>query len=309
MEYKTIEVNALSNDNIHTLYGKMYIPLGTLKATVQIIHGMSEHMELYDEFMSELAQNGYIAVIHDQLGHGKTAGSKEALGFFAEKDGDEILIKDAYTFACKSLSEYKDLPHVLFGHSMGSFIARIYSRRYTDMCDMLILSGTGGRQRFSALGLALAHAGAVLKGKEYRPETVQRIFLNFCNVLFREDKNPYAWTTSDKNVQRAHVEDEYYNFVFSFEAMRDVIALSDKCNSMDWYKNRRRDMPTLVLSGSKDPVGEYGEGVSEVRWRVNAFGENNICFVVYENLRHELLHEVNKRVVIDRILEWMSENL
>ena len=91
--------------------------------------------------------------------------------------------------------------------------------------------------------------------------------------------------------------------------MRDVLALSDKCNSMDWYKNRRRDMPTLVLSGSKDPVGEYGEGVSEVRWRVNAFGENNICFVVYENLRHELLHEVNKRVVIDRILEWMSENL
>ena len=85
MRFTTLEIQTLSTDSIHTLYGKIYIPIGTPKGIVQIIHGMSEHMELYDEFMSELAKNGYVSVVYDQLGHGKTAGGKDDLGFFAEE--------------------------------------------------------------------------------------------------------------------------------------------------------------------------------------------------------------------------------
>ncbi len=309
MRYTTLDLKTHSNDNVHTLYGKIYIPIGTPKGTVQIIHGMSEHMELYDEFMSLLAQNGFVSLIHDHLGHGKTAGSTNALGFFAEKNGDELLIRDAHKFACEFLSDYSGIPHVLFGHSMGSFIGRIYAQRYPAMCDRLILSGTGGHVKGAALGLALTKAGDSLYSRSHCPERVQKIFFDFCNVQFRDDKNPYAWTTSDTDVQRAHTNDKYYNFVFYYKAMNDVVMLSEKCNSKQWYDNFRTDLPTLIISGEKDPVGDHGRGVLEVYKKIKNTGAKDVSLKIYKDCRHELLHEKNRREVEADILKWLSHRI
>lgn len=309
MRYTTLDIQALSTDKIHTLYGKIYIPLGTPKAVLQIIHGMSEHMELYNEFMSKLAENGYVVLIHDQLGHGKTAGGIDKLGFFAAKNGDALLIQDAYLFANKFLSEYSGLKRILLGHSMGSFIARICCEEYPDMCDLLILLGTGGHQKTSALGLALTQAAGVVHNEEYRSEPAQKLFFDFCNILFRDDKNKYAWTTRNINVQKQHIDDKYYNFVFSVKAMNDVVMLSTECNTEEWYNNIRKDLPILILSGEKDPVGEYGKGVFDVYRKLHILGSEDVYFKLYGECRHELLHEENKEDVINDILKWISNRI
>ena len=309
MRFTTLEIQTLSTDSIHTLYGKIYIPIGTPKGIVQIIHGMSEHMELYDEFMSELAKNGYVSVVYDQLGHGKTAGGKDDLGFFSEKDGDEILIGDAQKAACEFLSDYSGIPHILFGHSMGSFIARLCAQRYPEMCDMLILSGTGGHQRGSALGLALTKAGDSLHGRSYRPDHLQKMFLDYCNMMFRDDNNLYAWTTSDTSVQKEHFDDPKYNFVFSYKAMNDVVALSEKCSGNDWYDGFPVDLPTLIISGEKDPVGDYGRGVIEIYKKLVSCGANDVSLKIYKGCRHELLHEKNRREVTKDIIKWLSNRV
>ncbi|PKM58834.1 MAG: alpha/beta hydrolase, partial [Firmicutes bacterium HGW-Firmicutes-4] len=42
------------------------------KGVVLIVHGMAEHARRYHEFMDFLYQHHYLAVIHDQRGHGQT---------------------------------------------------------------------------------------------------------------------------------------------------------------------------------------------------------------------------------------------
>ncbi|HAV92440.1 TPA: alpha/beta hydrolase, partial [candidate division WOR-3 bacterium] len=44
---------------------------------VQIIHGIAEHSGRYGEFIDFLVKNGYAVYIHDQRGHGRTAGTLE----------------------------------------------------------------------------------------------------------------------------------------------------------------------------------------------------------------------------------------
>ena len=38
-----------------------------------------------------------------------------------------------------------------FGHSMGSFLSRHYSRHYANELSVLVLSGTGGKPGFVSL--------------------------------------------------------------------------------------------------------------------------------------------------------------
>lgn len=51
------------------------------RAVVQLVHGMSEHKERYIPFMQYLAKLGYVVVIHDHRGHGKSVKHQDDLGF------------------------------------------------------------------------------------------------------------------------------------------------------------------------------------------------------------------------------------
>ena len=66
---------------------KSCTPDGSPKAVIQIAHGIAEHIDRYEDFMRFLAENGYVAVANDHLGHGKSAENPGEYGFFAEEDG------------------------------------------------------------------------------------------------------------------------------------------------------------------------------------------------------------------------------
>ena len=40
------------------------------RGILQLVHGMSEHKERYEEFMRYMADKGFVTVIHDHRGHG-----------------------------------------------------------------------------------------------------------------------------------------------------------------------------------------------------------------------------------------------
>lgn len=294
-----------SADGIHTLNGIIYVPVGTVKATVQIIHGMCQHIELYDEFMSRLAENGYACFAHDQLGHGKTAGTTEGLGFFAEEDGDKLLVRDAYRFACEFVGDYSGVKHFVFGHSMGSFTARILSVEHPDIVDGMILAGTSGIQKAAPIGIAFTDVKSRVQGGDHRSESAQRLFYDMYNQHFRAENRDYSWLSTLPEEIEAHEKDELFNFTFSVKAMNDVVRLCSECSSDEWFSNFRRDCPTLMLSGENDPLGDFGRGVLEVYKRLSAISPDNVTFKLYSNARHELLHEYCKNTVIADILKWI----
>ena len=70
-------------------------PKQSPKGIVQICHGMAEHKERYEPFMQMLCNNGYISVIHDHRGHGKSVKNAADLGYFYDDSGKAI-IEDAH---------------------------------------------------------------------------------------------------------------------------------------------------------------------------------------------------------------------
>ena len=70
-----------SNDGIHTLHHHFFDCQSKPKATLLIVHGMSEHGGRYDAFAQFLAEQGIAVATYDQLGHGKTANCQEELGY------------------------------------------------------------------------------------------------------------------------------------------------------------------------------------------------------------------------------------
>ncbi len=110
---------------IHCLIEIPENPCGIL----QIVHGMSEHKERYLPFMEAMAKSGWICVIHDHRGHGESVKTKEDLGYFYDTTGT-YLMEDVHQLTYLMKQRFPTLPYVLFGHSMGSLLARAYTKKY-----------------------------------------------------------------------------------------------------------------------------------------------------------------------------------
>ncbi|MBR5545095.1 MAG: alpha/beta fold hydrolase, partial [Clostridia bacterium] len=110
---------------------------------VQLTHGMAEHIARYDEFARFLASNGFVVCGNDHLGHGKSIECRAEIGFMGEENGDKRLVDDMHILTKIMKKRNPDIPYFLFGHSMGSFCARIYATHFGDELDGVILCGTG----------------------------------------------------------------------------------------------------------------------------------------------------------------------
>lgn len=129
---------------------------------VQIVHGIAEHIARYDAFAAFLAEHGYIVVLHDQLGHGKSAPDEAHLGFFSEENGWEKAVQDIRSLHDKTAAKYPGKPYFIFGHSMGSFLTRTYLIRFRTGLDGAVISGTGHQSP------ALVSAGKVMSAIDIR---------------------------------------------------------------------------------------------------------------------------------------------
>ena len=76
------------------IFTRLYEPDGEPKAVLQISHGMAEHSALYKPFCEYMAQRGFVVVINDHLGHGRSVTSGALYGHFGEKGGLYNVVED-----------------------------------------------------------------------------------------------------------------------------------------------------------------------------------------------------------------------
>lgn len=304
MSFEIKEMTVKSTDNIHTLVGRIYIPDGEARGVVHIVHGMTEHINRYDHFMSALAENGFVAFGYDNLGHGKTAKDDSELGFIAAKDGWKYLVNDveAATLSVKHL--YPDKPFYLFGHSMGSFIVRLAAVSFGDLYKKLIICGTGGKNPLSNIGLLLTSFLKAVKGKRYISKTVLNMAFGTYNKRF-DDSSKYNWLTKDKAIIEKYANDKYCTFSFTVSAMHDLITLNSTCNKKNWYKEISKTLPILLISGADDSVGNYGKGVTQVFNDLKKCGAN-VTLKLYPDCRHEILNDTCKEETLSDIIKFIK---
>lgn len=282
---------------------RMWIPEDP-QAALQITHGMAEYIDRYDEFASFFAENGVLVYGNDIVSHGKSISSGMPKGYFGEQSGWDAVVQDMRTLRDLVKNEFKGIPFILLGHSMGSFLARTYAGRDGADFDAFIFSGTAGANPVLAIGKLIAKSEIKKTGGKVPSITLFNMSFGSYNKAFQPNRTTNDWLSRDEAKVDLYVADENCGFPFTAHAMLDVFTGLSEISNEKWAA-RVPKRPILMLSGAKDPVGNSGKGVKQVYgWLVKTGHEAELK--LYENGRHEMLNEINRKDVYGDILLFVN---
>ena len=285
-----------SSDGVHQLYCRIFFPQETPVGLFHVVHGMIEHIRRYEDFMRALAAQGWLCYGFDNLGHGYTVSDMSELGYPGKW---QYLADDVRSVTRKMKAEFgKELPCVLMGHSMGSFIVRLAAT--PALWDKLIVMGTAGPNPVSEVGLALIAHKIKKEGDRAVSPMMEKMIFGSYNKRFLEEKDRISWLSTVPAVRDAYRSDPYCNYHFTLNGFETLIKLQTLCNSAKWFSRVSPDLPILLLSGADDPVGSYGAGVRKVYEELLKNGKK-VEMKLYEGARHEILHEPCSQEVIEDI--------
>jgi len=275
------------------------------RAMVQISHGMCEYFERYTGFAEFLSQQGFLVFGHDHLGHGHTAPNAESLGFTVSGGGHSCLVEDVHNLSLRMKQEFPGLPLILFGHSMGSFIARETLARYGSTYRAAVICGTGGPDMPAGAGKLLAKLIMLFRGERHRSEFLKKIAFTGYNKKYETVNTPDDWLSRDPEVVRRYRADPLCTFTFTVRAYHDLFSLVKQVSRKDWAKRLPKDLPLLVMSGDMDPVGSWGKGVRQVADRLRSAGLS-VTLRLYPDMRHEILNEIDRETVWKETAQWLK---
>lgn len=297
-----------SCDGEHTIYVRQWNPDGEVRAVVQIAHGVAEHIRRYDEFMEYLAERGFVVAGNDHLGHGWSVRDETELGYFGEEDGWSKVVGDLHRLHCRLKKEYPGVPVFLFGHSMGSFLARTYATMQGEDLDGLIVCGTGHQPKSLVLsGGAAAKLEIALHGAGYHSQLLNDMAFGSYNKGFAPARTKNDWLSRDETIVDAYTADPLCGYIptagLFYELMRGIGYVTTKKN----IRRMPKDLPVLFVSGAEDPVGENGKGVLRAYLTFMDVGMEDVTMRLFEKDRHEILNELDKEDVYAYVLAWLEK--
>lgn len=295
-----------SATGICDIYAHSFSPAdqSSVRAVVQIVHGMAEHSERYQALGYYLAYHGYAVFLHDHAGHGRSVANEEDLGYFGAKDGWKGLILDTRTLTVKAADKHVNRPIFLLGHSMGSFVARAYAATYGRDLAGAIFCGTSGSNPGASAGVALAKLTEKFKGDHARSDFINHIAFGSYNKKYENPRTPFDWLTRDTEQVDRYIADPLCGYLFTAAGYRDMFTLLQYVSAKKWYESVPKKLPMLLISGSMDPVGNYGRGVRQVAEDLKKTGHKDVTLHMYYDARHELFNELNAKDVMHDLLEW-----
>lgn len=276
------------------------------RGIVQLVHGMSEHKERYLPFMEYLTEQGYVTVIHDHRGHGKSVKSRNDLGYMYG-GGAEAMLKDMETVNRNIREKLPGLPLILMGHSMGSLAVRAFAGRHDDCMDMLIVCGSPSKNPARPLGEAIAHVEKRLFGARHKSKVLEALSFGGFVARFPNEKDKNAWVCSDAEVYKAYGESELCGFTFSDDAYLALFQLMKEAYDVEHWRCTNRKLPVLFISGAEDPcmgnVRKFAKAVQAMR----SAGYLDVKGKLYPGMRHEILNEKEKERVYHDIAVYMKK--
>ena len=297
----------LSSDGKTSLYYREYFPDSEPVGIVQIVHGLAEYIARYDDFARFLADNGYIVVLHDQLGHGNSISGKGSEDFFAEKDGWDTSIQDIRLLHNMTAAKYPGKPYFLFGHSMGSFQVRTFLIRFRTGIDGAVISGTGQQNPVLIKSVRLMCAMEIRRhGARYKSKRLLAMAFGNYNKKISNPRTSYDWLSRDEAVVDAYVASPITGFDTTAGLISDMLEGIDFISNSKNVARMKKDLPIMFVSGDCDPVGDYGKGVIKAYKSFLKAGMTDVTMKLYHDGRHEMLNEINNDEVYQDILCWIN---
>lgn len=299
-----------SSTGKNTIHARKCLPDGKPRAVIQIVHGIAEHINRYDDFMLFLANNGFAVAGDDHLGHGQSVTSPEELGFFDDENGWDKVVADVGTLREMMHGEFPDVPYIFFGHSMGSFLTRTFIIQNPDKYDAAIISGTGHQAKALVFaGLAMGNAVVKLHGARADGKMLNDIAFGTYNRKIDFPMTDFDWLSRDYENVKKYIADPMCGFVCKASLYRDMLSGVKFVTDQSNIDKMSKEQPIYFMSGDSDPVGDYGKGVDRAYKAFCKAGLHEVMIRLYPSGRHEMLNEINKDQVYQDILNWLNEKL
>ncbi|WP_297029929.1 alpha/beta fold hydrolase [uncultured Eubacterium sp.] len=280
-------------------------PIGVL----QIVHGMAEYIDRYDNFAKYMTEHGFNVIGHDHLGHGHSVSDEHDYGFFAEENGDKIIIEDMHSVTQYVREKWEELPNFILGHSMGSFCLRQYLTKYSNDVFGAIIMGTGWIPSAAALlGKTIATNTCKSKGSHTVNPLLIKLTLEPYNKPFAPARTNCDWLSRDEKQVDLYVNDKLCGFDFTAGAYKDFFTILEKIAKNRQLIGMRKSLPILITSGSVDPVGGK-KACEKLNAQYKRCGIDDVTLKLWENDRHEILNELDKSDVYQYIYNWLKSKI
>ena len=286
-----------------------WLPEGEPRAVLQIVHGIAEFVERYDAFADYLTGLGYVVVGEDHMGHGQSINGEGIQGYF--HGGWFTAIEDTMQLMRDTMAAYPGVPYVLFGHSMGSFMARTILCKYPDSgISAAIICGTGWQPAFALPALIKVVESICKKTGETNPnEKLQGMVFGSYNNKVEHPRTPYDWLTRDNKIVDAYIEHPLCGFTASCGLLREMMKGIHYIEQPKNLALMRKDLPVFFIAGGDDPVGSYGKGIRQAVEAFRKAGMRDVSVRIYPLCRHEILNEINKDEIFEDVAQWLEKKL
>jgi alpha-beta hydrolase superfamily lysophospholipase len=283
-----------------------WVPSGTIKAVVQIAHGMAETAARYEGLAEQLTANGYLVYAHDHRGHGKTAGDVKKIGILGD-DSFHFMVQNMRQLQGIINEQNPGLPVFLLGHSMGSFLLQRYLCLYGHHIQGAVLSGSNGHGGLLLeFGRLLARWEVFWRGRDTRSNLINKLSFGDYNKPFKPNRTSFDWLSRDEAEVDKYIANPYCGGVFSGGFFYDFFEGLKLIQAKKEIQKIPKDLPIFILSGDKDPVGKFGKGVMKLVQAYKRMGQMNVHHKLYPGGRHEMLNETNRKEVMQDIITWLS---
>ena len=276
------------------------------RAIVQIVHGMSEHKERYLPFMEYLASQGYLCVIHDHRGHGKSVRDGKDLGYMYG-GGAGALVEDILLVNETLHERLPGIPLILFGHSMGSLAVRTFAKEHDDCMDALIVCGSPSNNPGRPAGELLAGAAKRFLGGRHVCRLIETLSFGSFAGRFAGEKNRFAWVCSDEEVVRDYAASPLCGFTFTADAYLALFGLMKETYSLKGWRVTNPKLPILFVGGAEDPCISGKKKFAEAIHTMKKAGYVNVKGRLYPGMRHEILNETGKQQVFKEIDRYLAK--
>jgi len=283
-------------------------PDGEVKAVVQIVHGIGEHVGRYDELARYLNEQGILVVGEDHMGHGLSMDTGTQ-GYFT--GGWFAAVADTYSLLQMTREAYPDVPYVIFGHSMGSFMTRTLIAKYPEsgISGAVICGSNWMGKPVLAAGKAAAAMFCKKLGERNPSKKLDQIVFGGYNKRVEHQRTKYDWLSRDDRSVDAYAADPRCGFTASVGLLRDMLNGMIYNQKPEHLEAMKKDLPVYIIAGGDDPVGDYGKGVKKLDAAFRKAGMENVTTKIYPLCRHEIHNELNKAEVYADVAKWLEKHI
>ncbi|MBO6128932.1 MAG: lysophospholipase [Pseudobutyrivibrio sp.] len=301
-----------SKDGHSVIHCRKWLPDCEPVAVVQLVHGMVEYIERYDDFATFLTTKGYVVVGHDHIGHGHSVANEAELGVMTGAHPSEDMVEDIYTHYAMTRKAYPALPYFILGHSMGSYMLRKFlsdKTAYLEDLNGAVIMGTGQEAAGTCnAGLAVIAILSLFKGKNYRSTFVRDMTYSAPYKKYDCYGKDYGNSWLSKNIQNVekYYHDPLCTYTFTLNAYKGLVEATKYVGTKACVDKMRKGLPLLLVSGEEDPVGNLGAGTKAAADAFKNAGIKDVTLKLYTGDRHEILNELDREQVYDDIYNWFE---